>query len=190
MQDRHGRNGRVAMLAAAILLLAGTARAETAWIAGGQRANVRSAPDVDARALGYADPADRVELLETSGGWSHVKTHDGVDGWVVSSRLQTDPPTGARAAAMASDLDELRGKLARADETAKQLRAAAEQSSAKEREQKAEIGRLVAAQEAVHGDVRWREWITGAGILLGGMLIGALLSRTQARRSGAQRLRL
>ncbi|MFM8409424.1 MAG: SH3 domain-containing protein [Alphaproteobacteria bacterium] len=180
------RSGLVAWLVVPL----GIAAADTAWIAGGQQVNVRRAPDGDARVLGYAAPAERIELIETAGGWSHVKTADGTEGWVVSSRVQTDPPPAARAAAMTQEIEDLRSKLAKEGDAMKQLRAAAEAAASKARDQQAEIDRLVAAQDAVHRDARHREWLTGAGILLAGMALGAILSRTQSRRTGPQRLRL
>jgi SH3 domain protein len=168
----------------------GVAFAESAWIAGVQQVNVRRAPDVDARVLGYAAPAERVELLGSSGGWSHVKTADGTEGWVASSRIQTDPPPAARAAALAQEIEDLRSKLSKEGDASKQLRARAEAADANAREQQAEIDRLVAAREAVHREARNREWLTGAGILLAGMALGAILSRMGGRRAGPQRLRL
>lgn len=183
----------VTAVASMVIIVGATAlpgAAETAWIAGGSRVNVRRAPDVAARVVAWADPSDRVEVLETSGGWSHVRTSAGGDGWVATSRLQTDPPPAARAAAMASEIEDLRSKLAREVETVKQLRGEGEAYAGKDREQKAEIARLVAAQESLRTDARWREWLTGAGIVLGGMLLGAILSRMQARRAGPARLRL
>lgn len=180
---------RAGLLAWLIVPL-GTAAAETAWIAGGQQVNVRRAPDGDARVLGYAAPAERVEVLETAGGWSHVKTGDGTEGWVVSSRIQADPPPAARAAAMSREIEDLRSKLAKEVDSGKQLRGAADAAAAKARDQQAEIDRLLAARDAVQREARNREWLTGAGILLSGMALGAVLSRMQGRRTGPQRLRL
>jgi len=182
--------GVLAWLVALQFGVAGIAAAETAWIAGGQQVNVRRAPDVDARVLGYAAPAERVELLGASGSWSHVKTADGTEGWIASSRIQTDPPPAARAAALAQEIEDLRSKLSKEGDSSKQLRARAEAADAKAREQQAEIDRLVAAREAVHREARNREWLTGAGILLAGMALGAILSRMGGRRAGPQRLRL
>ncbi|MBU6281735.1 TIGR04211 family SH3 domain-containing protein [bacterium] len=188
------RGARARIAVAGLLALqvgpVGVASAETAWIAGGQQVNVRRAPDVDARVLGYAAPAERVEVLETSGGWSHVKTNDGTEGWVASSRIQTDPPPAARAAAMTQEIEELRTKLVKEGDASKQLRAKVDSSDAKAREQQAEIDRLLAAQQSVHREARNREWLTGAGILLAGMALGAILSRMGGRRAGPQRLRL
>lgn len=192
----RARGTVVAALLAAIVAamvagpLPGRAAAKTAWIAGGSRVNVRRAADVEARIVGWADPADRVEILETSGGWARVRLSGGSEGWVVASRLQTDPPPAARAAALAAEKEDLRTRLGRETETVKQLRGEADAAAAREREQKEEIARLVAAREALLTDARWREWLTGAGIVLVGMLVGAILARMQARRSGPQRLRL
>ncbi len=168
----------------------GLAAAETGWIAGGQQVSVRRAPDVAARVVGFAAPAERVELFETSGGWSHVKTDDGTEGWVAASKVQTDPPPTARAAAMTREIEVLRTKLAREGDASRQLRDMVDSADAKTRAQQAEIDRLLAAQDAIRREARHREWLTGAGILLAGMALGAILSRMEGRRAGPQRLRL
>ncbi len=60
--------------------------------------NLRAGPSTSADAVSVLDPGAALSVVETNGGWVHVRLSDGRDGWVYSSYLAS---SGAGAAAVA-----------------------------------------------------------------------------------------
>ena len=65
---------------------------------------------------------------------------------------------------------------------ADELRATKDELEADDEEQRLEIDRLTRENYKLRANARWPEWITGAGIVLVGMALGALLGRNAGRR--------
>ena len=185
---RRRRAGAALGLAAA-LLVGATARAETAWVGGEVRLNLRTGPSGEYRILGVLKTGDSVELLQRGETWSKVRTGDGKEGWIPGGYLASQPPPALRVAELEAELTRLRQQVAALEETNARLAGSAESEAQGEAGRRAELDRPAAESRGLEAGERWPEWITGATILAGGMLVGAVLA-SLSRRRNARRLRL
>ena len=62
--------------------------------------------------------------------------------------------------------------------------------SARDEKQRASIDRLGKENFELRAGARWPEWITGAGLLAAGMMMGAILHRINSSRQRGPRIRL
>lgn len=75
---------------------------------------MRSAPGADAPSLGSLASGAQLELLESSGGYAHVRTADGREGWVTERYLKAEPPARERAEHAQKQLADVQQELAAA----------------------------------------------------------------------------
>jgi uncharacterized protein YgiM (DUF1202 family) len=179
-----------ALCATATLLCAPSATAESAWVRGEIRLNVRTGPGTQFRIVGLAKTGDGVEILSTDGEWENVRlTEEDVSGWIPVGYLAAEPPltlqlerTQARAERLTSDLDTLQTETG-------ELRRTHEIISSQNAEQEAMIKKLTVDNLELRAGARYPEWITGASIFAAGMALGAMLHRSSVRRT-PKRIRL
>jgi uncharacterized protein YgiM (DUF1202 family) len=180
MQGRLAAAGRLAGGAAALLFLfgMGAAHAETAWVGGEVRLNLRAGPGTKYRILRVAKTGDSVNVMERGDGWTKVSTPDGQEGWIPAGYLANQPPARVRLIRLESDLQELRHRL----DAAVQLREVNERLTARDDEQQEKIQELSGENLDLKAGERWPYLIAGASILAGGMLVGAILYASSTRR--------
>jgi len=191
-RQRATRAWRAALgvaLAAAGLGGAAAARAEQAWIKDEVRLNLRTGPGVQFRIMGVVKTGDGVQVLGRGDGWTQVRVPEVGDGWIPEGYLQSEPPAGVRLAESEAQTSEYRAQLAAIQEETESLRQRTEEVSSRDAEQREAIERLTRENLELRAGARWPEWITGAGILGAGMLLGAVLHVVSARRQ-RPRLRL
>jgi|TARA_B110000503_G_scaffold126916_1_gene196068 SH3 domain protein len=98
------------LLAFAILIAAPTqAFAETVWLSDMLWVNVRTGPTDNNRVLKTIKSGTRMDVLEKAedGNYYHVRTENGLDGWVPSRYLTTEPTGFIKAALVQTEKDQL-----------------------------------------------------------------------------------
>ena len=87
----------VCMLICAVgLLNVATAAAETAYINDIIRLSVRSGPANEQKSLGLVESGQMVDVLKSTDEWSLVRTATGIEGYVLSRYLTSQPPAKFR----------------------------------------------------------------------------------------------
>lgn len=198
-----GRIGRAAALLLFTLLCAGTvgtARAsDDAWVSGKVSLNLRSGPGTQYKILGKVSAEDHVTIVQTRDGWRQVQTDRGREGWIPAGYLVDTPPASVRLeraeaeladarAALDTSREEAGRRIARLESDSKALRRSNEEIAARDADQKTRITRLQEANRELQTALRWREWLVGAGILVVGMITGALLRGSGRKRGSRVRL--
>jgi uncharacterized protein YgiM (DUF1202 family) len=183
---------RARQLAGASLLalagLAPRAGAEEVW-ARGAPLNLRAGAGLEQPVVGTVPPAERLEVLSSSGEWARVRRPDGSEGWLAASYLVRDAPPAARIAELEGEIERLRQELASAGQDAEALRQRSDADARAVAEREADVERVRRENEALRSGARWFDWITGALILSTGMVLGAFLRGVSARQR-QNRLRL
>ncbi len=173
---------RMAWLLAALCVAAPAARAD--WVDGELRVFVRSGAGIEYRILRALKGGDAVTRIGAEGEWSRIRASDGLEGYVETAYLSRELPA-------ALELPRARERLAASEKRIAELEqnlAAQEQSLAELESTRARALELETENARLLGGSRWRELLTGAGIILAGLLIGAVLPRGGAAR--ARRLKL
>jgi len=187
----HVRTRRLcaAALAAAALALASAASAETAWVRGESRLNVRTGPGPDYRIIEMVKDDDPVTVVRRQADWTRVKTAAGNDGWVPSNFLTGDAPPAVRVGQLESEAQKLRERVAALETENRNLSSSHGELVNRDSERAEECERLRVENKDLKAGQRWPFMMTGAGILASGLLAGAFFGRAGARRS-SRRLRL
>ena len=182
---------RSILLAASLSLAApGPAVAgEQAWVKDEHQVNVRSGPTTRHRVVDVIETGDRIEVLEQVEGWTQVRTGEVESGWIRAGFLQPDPPAKLQVAKLEGEVERLESQLTTLRAGEADLREAHEAATRRDAAQQAEIERLTHENIALRAGERWPEWLTGAGIVLLGMLLGAMVARGSGRRR-PQRIKL
>ena len=191
--QRFGQASALATaLATAVVWLAttpGVAGAEAAWIRAELRLNLRTGPGTSYRIVGTLETGDGVTVLERAEKWTKVELAEGNQGWIPAGYLQSDAPPTIRLGQLEREVVELRGQLETVTSEREQLTETNTTLSSSDDLQNQQIADLSRENARLKGGQRWPEWITGAGVLCVGMILGALWSRSTGRRS-SPRIRL
>ncbi len=174
---------------AAMALLSAGAAAEAAWVKDEVHLQLRTGAGNAYRIIGRIKTGDSVSILNRGDGWTEVKTDAGKSGWVPAGFLQAEPPASIALAELEAETAVLRSDFERLTEQTAALRASNEKMSAQDAGQRGQIDQLTRENYELLAGARWPEWITGAGIVFVGMVLGWLLSRGSGRRR-QQRIRL
>ena len=198
MSDRSHRRaprsialaGAVALLAAGLVTVGAEARAEQGWVRDEIRLNLRTGPTTQNRIVGVVKTGDAVQVLTRGDGWTKIRvTESGSEGWIPEGYLLPQPPPAIRLAKLEVHAAELEEQLARVSAQADELGATNEILASQDGEQEAQIKSLTLENMELKAGARYPEWITGALIFASGMLLGAILRSSFAKRS-PQRVRL
>ncbi len=176
-------NAVATFLTAAAFAVAGVANAETAWVKDELRLNLRTGPGIQYRIKGFIQTGDSVAIVDRREAWVQVRTSEQGDGWIEDGFLSAEPPAAMRLARTEAETAEFRGQFASLTERVKQLETQNGELTATDGTQREEIETLTRENFELRAGARWPEWITGAGILSAGMLMGAILQSVNGRRS-------
>jgi SH3 domain protein len=80
------------LLVPVILILAVDLHAKTMYVRNRMMISVRATPDEASQIIGTSATNDPVEVIEEGGGWSHIKTKKGKEGWVPTRYLTPQMP--------------------------------------------------------------------------------------------------
>lgn len=186
------RIGRWAGAAGVVLVLvaaAAGASAQQAWVRDEVRLNVRTGRGTQYRIVGVVKTGDQVDILDRSDDWTQVRTPDGEAGWIPAGFLQAEPPAVVRVDRLESRVTELSSNLESLRAEAEQLRSENQTLAARDEEQVQQIEKLTAENRDLRAGQRWPYLLTGAGILVAGLILGAILQSISGRRQ-TRRIRL
>ncbi len=165
-----------------------SARADTGWVRGAPL-NLRTGPGTQFKIVGSAKPGDQLEVLERGDGWTRVRATNDRIGWIAAGYLDAQPPPALRLTQLESETASLRSQLEEIRSEAAQLRESNATLASTDSGQRSEIESLKIENYELRAGSRYQEWITGALILAGGMILGAFLHRNSTRRPSS-RIRL
>jgi SH3 domain protein len=168
---------------ALMALSATSAQAQEAWVV--DRAvnlTLRTGAGTQYRIIGSLTTGDVATILTRGDGWTQVRTAEGKEGWVSAGFLQASPPARVKLERLERDAEELSRQAAELSEKTADLRTTNDELKSNDEKQRLEIDRLTRENYQLSAGARWPEWITGAGIVLVGMALGALLGRNASRR--------
>jgi SH3 domain protein len=172
-------------LAAMVLtaLLATSGQAQEAWVMDKEVSlTLRTGAGTQYRIIGSLTTGDVATILTRGDGWTKVRTAEGKEGWVSAGFLQSSPPAQIKLERLKNGAEDLRKQVAELSEKTVDLRASNDEIESKDEAQRLEIDQLTRENYRLRARARWPEWITGAGIVLVGMALGALLGRNAGRR--------
>ena len=175
-----------------VLLLAVTvsASADTGWVKGEVRLNLRSGAGTQFKILGSIRTGDSVTVLGTQENWTRVETTDRKIGWIPAGYLETEPPAKLRLQQAETEVASLRTQLEELHAQTASLRESNATFTANDSGRREEIEALKLENFELRAGARYQEWVTGALILALGMIVGAVLHRRNSNRRGSTRLRL
>jgi len=143
---------------------------------------LRTGAGTQYRIIGALTTGDVATILTRGDGWTKVRTAEGKEGWVSAGFLQASPPARIQLERLERNTEELRRQVAELSEKTADLRTTNEKIETNDATQRQEIDQLTRENFELRAGARWPEWITGAGIVLVGMALGALLGRNSGRR--------
>jgi SH3 domain protein len=158
-------------------------QAQEAWVMDKKVSlTLRTGAGTQYRIIGSLSTGDVATILTRGDGWTKVRTAEGKEGWVSAGFLQASPPAQIQLERLERNTEELRRQVAELSEKTADLRTTNEKIETNDATQRQEIDRLTRENFQLRAGARWPEWITGAGIVLVGMALGALLGRNAGRR--------
>jgi SH3 domain protein len=171
------RIGRLWILALAFLL-ATPEPASAEYVRDEIRINMRTGPGLQYRILKSLASGDRVSRLGATGDWIHVRTPEGVEGWVPSGYLSQAPPASLALPAARSELESARSTIGELEQ-----RLAAQAASLGELEAlRARAEELGTENLRLSVSTRWKDYLAGAGLLAVGVLVGLAIPRSGGAR--------
>jgi len=184
---------RLALAFTLIFMLAptfvGSASADTGWVRGNIRLNLRAGAGTQFKILGAIETGDEMEVIARGESWTRVRTSDGKTGWIPAGYLETEPPPTLRLAQLETETETLRTQLDAIRSESSQLRESNATLASTDSGQREQIESLKIENYELRAGSRYQEWITGALVLASGMILGALLHRNSTRRPSS-RIRL
>lgn len=105
------------------LLISGTALSDTRWLSDELWVNVRTGAGDQFRILKTIPSGTRMETLgdEANNGFLHVRTEEGIEGWVPERFLQDEPTAKLKVANLTAERDQLQQKFEELDTKYKEL---------------------------------------------------------------------
>lgn len=191
MKLQYGRSSGATLAAALLLLTAAVPAlgAEASWVSGEVKLNLRRGASTEYKIIGSVSSHQPVSVLGSENGWTHVRLEDGRQGWIPGGYLSSDPPPAIRLSQLETETRTLRTRLEKTEDEAERLLTENRTFETSDTEQRERIAQLTTENHELRALVRWREWVTGASILVFGMIVGAILSRS-SRNKRSNRLRV
>jgi SH3 domain protein len=179
------RAGALGWVSCAVLLFAAPpVGAETGWVKDELTLNLRTGPGTQYRIKGAIKTGDSVEILGQREGWTQVRSNTALgEGWVPEGFLQPEMPAGMRLDKTLSETAEFRDQFTSLTDRVKELESTNAELTSADAEQNSTIESLTRENLELKAGARWPEWITGAGILCAGMIMGAIIQSMNGRRS-------
>ena len=175
---------------AALFLIAADAIAQKAsWVSGKVKLNLRRGASTEYKIIGSVTSHTPVTVLGSENGWTHVRLEDGREGWIPGGYLSSDPPPAVRLGQLETEARTLRERLEKTEDETERLLSENRSFESSDTEQRERIAQLTTENHQLRSLVRWREWITGASILVIGTIVGAILGR-RSRNKRSNRLRV
>ena len=176
------------LVAAALLVPAGAARAERAWVKDELTVWVRAGPGNQYRNFRTIKTGDTVEILSRTEGWTQIRAGDS-DGWIPAGFLQPEPPARIRLERHEAETADQRQRFTTISSEVTELRSRNAELTDREKALEAELQQVKDDNIELRAGARWPEWIAGASILVVGGLLGMFVQWSSGRRN-TRRIRL
>jgi uncharacterized protein YgiM (DUF1202 family) len=111
-----------------LALAAGIAHAETAYITDQLYVSLRPGQNNDDPAIKTEQTGTALEVLSRENGYAQVRDPSGVEGWISERYLSAEAPARVKLDGLAMKLDELQGKLVKAESARKAAEAAVQEA--------------------------------------------------------------
>jgi len=183
LRSALARSASAALASAALLAIAAPSVAQQAWVKDELRLNLRTGPGVQYRIMGVVSTGDAVQILDRGDGWTKIRAPELGEGWIPEGYLQPDPPAAQRLAQSEAQTAEFRDQFQSLTARVSELESTNQELASRDESQRAKIDTLTRENLELRAGARWPEWITGAGILSAGMIMGVLIRAVSARRS-------
>jgi len=146
-------------------------------------ANLRSGIDTDQRIIAMLRPGTQVTLLREERGWAEVTLQDGRRGWILKRYLSDRPPWMVTAQQLEAENQKLREQLKGLGGSQQELTQENERLKSEMEETRKRIEETERAYRDTmfSGQLRW--FLSGAGVVFVGWLLGYWMGRTRRRRS-------
>ncbi len=192
---------------AMVLSLASMAETGTRYVAPGQAVDLRSGLAKKDKTVRTLEPGTTVKIIQTNVklGYTKVKLPSGETGWIVTRQLTQVPPpppqpdpqqavsaTTQPALPVAKTPEQLQAEVGhlqteliairQASANALRIQAERDQLQSNVISLRKEVDTLLREKNALNDDQKQSWFLIGAGVLLGGMLLGAFLPRLSFRR--------
>ena len=168
---------------------AGLALGDTGWVRGNIRLNLRSGAGTQFKIIGAVETGDEMTVMARGEKWTRVRSSEGKVGWIPAGYLETEPPPSLRLEQLEQESGTLRSALEEIRSEAATLRESNATLASNDSGQREQIESLKIENFELRAGSRTQEWLTGAAILGGGMILGAFLHRNSTRRPSS-RIRL
>ena len=146
-------------------------------------ANLRSGIDSDQRIIAMLRPGTQVTLLREEKGWAEVTLQDGRRGWILKRYLSDRPPWVVTAQQLEAENQKLREHLKGLGGGQQELTQENDRLKREAEETRKRVEEMERAYRdtKLSGQLRW--FLSGAGVVLVGWLLGYWMGRTRRRRS-------
>ncbi|MBI9092627.1 MAG: TIGR04211 family SH3 domain-containing protein [Desulfobacterium sp.] len=184
-----------ALVAAFLILAAGSALAETVYVKGVMKITMRTGPGVSHKIVTMVKSGESLEIIESNDDWSHVRASKGREGWVLTRFVTPEVPVvllvdglKKKNTELSSMLEQVktenaelsgtRVKLLNLEKTYTLLKKESADFLALEKKyEKATKGfneqqeRIAALEKSLgNEDIKW--FLSGAGVLVAGIFLG------------------
>ena len=193
-----------ALVAAFLILFAGSALAETVYVKGVMKITMRTGPGVDHKIITMVKSGDSLEIIESNDAWSHVRSSKGREGWVLTRFVTPEVPVvllvdglKKKNTELSDLLERLKTENAELSGTRAKLRNLEKSYALLKKESADFLGLEKKYEEATKGfqeqqehiaalekslgneDIKW--FLSGAGVLVAGIFLG--MSAKKKKRS-------
>ncbi len=166
---------------------------------------MRSGPTDGYRIVGTLKAGEQVEVLETSGDYTRVRSNSGDTVWVLSSELQQDPSARQQLPILQAQVDELTQELDGINDTWEQrissmtetldirekriveLEARNHDLDSEAEQSRQQVRALQARLETQEEDLLMRYFMYGGGVAGAGLLVGLIVPHLPRRRKKRDR---
>ena len=159
-----------ALFGATLFCFSGYALAETAYVSDTLRVGVRPAPDSQASPIGVVKTGMRLNVLESSNGFVHIKTENDLQGWVRENYVVKTPPAMIKIKTLQQRQGTLEGKLTTLEENNQVLQEANRVLNTRVDQLSTERSQWQLAQARAtlnSNEISWYWWLLGALIVAG-----------------------
>jgi SH3 domain protein len=164
---------RTALLAVLIVLVAAPAMGETVYVDDTLRVGVRRNANSGERPLEVVVTGASLEVLERSGNYLRVRTPSGIEGWVNTMYVTSDPPARNLIAQLRAENARLESELQ--EIVSAQPSVEASESMAQQLESLRQQNEMLQAQAADFAESGWGVWNIAAALIvlfIGGFALG------------------
>ena len=169
--------------------LKAAAEEQTKYVTDHIRFILRSGPSKEYRVLGVIETGTAVAVFDTEDNFSHVKLPSGEMAWIESRFLESNPIAKDRLRELESSLAEKRAEIEKSRRALEQELSAAKADSDNSdmiRTEHEKLKSTLAIEQQKNRLLKSKsgteKMVTGAIIMLGGVLLGVVLSRLKPKR--------